>query len=1565
MKFRLYSCLLMLVAFISFDTFASFAGKKWADISTGKAHTMALDYKGDIWVWGANNNSQLGLGNGSPIQSDKPIRLSIQENQTDIKFTKIFSGPNSSFALSESGDIWSWGSNSKGVLGQNAGNAVIQSLPTKITLFREQSVDGEGVVTLVDVADVKFSDLKVYNSAVIAKSLNSKYYIWGDNQTELFGANLPQQIIQVPTEVNFNINETTTVSGIFVTDGYFTPTLFVLLSNGEIYSKGDNYRQTTGTGHLGTYLSEFKVVQHPNNLNWKTLHSIKETVIAVDSNGDVYRWGFDAKTPKLIFMDSGETEQFKPFSQLPSNLNEVYNRISVGYNQTAIIADNGDLFLWGKNDYFSITHEEYVNFYSYPTKYVNTRWNSLNKIGLHDESVVVLSDSREIYTWGSNYVGALGYQSNYLRNPAVGQSAESRTPSQGYSFSNISTSYDSQQQKAHTLAIKVTGICYPNMPQLDSDNNPATFNPANYDNDSVCSLYSTLEKEEKYGEIWGWGNNSFNQLTSTILDPNYEGSNDKVIDYPSPIFGKSVNDISLYDKSWRFIETSGSSSYAIDTAGKLYSWGRNNYGQLGLGIADSIVSNPTEVTGNTWHSISASSYHVIAIDTSNRLFSWGNNWSYKLGTGDNVWLNLPTEISAGITLSQNETWLQVATSIYFSTAITSEGRRFVWGSQENGRLGNNSKSGVIAIPTYINDGFNWQRISASDTYTVGVANNKLYIWGDNIEQTLEADPDVTLVEPHRLTPGEFPDGSDIKTVTSFNDVVSSNDTHYALDNNRAWVWGSGSNGWLGDGTLSVKQVLPKLTATSYEISAISTSGKSTAAIDISGLLLGWGDNQHNQLGFSNTPGKIYSESAKVVLIDDADGDGTPNYLDVAPENHLLSKDSDYDGIADENDSDSDNDGLEDDLENSLAFQDSFDATDANQDLDRDGLTVKKEYLTYYTCDSYSFEGTLNDPNCSTNKSLPKNLSVEYLAALTTKYNELKTNGGIAANVSLDSFLNTFINRRYFSFESNDLGTVSAWYDEQYSETATFRERAEARIANNSYVGFKTTDTSTEVTPINTLYTAADSYNGSQSLMLTSTNSAVSFNRGFGKRWSSYIEDLTSGEVFFAYKTNDAFLAGADKLELLVVGHEYNHQSTFTDRVLWSSTSKSDVNINDGWILVSVNNPYTSEQGAYQLTWRLTKSTGNHEPQIYLDALSFPLELNNNPTTTTGFIFPIEYRDLIVGVNTNSADPDNDGLSNKDEYLAGTNPNNLDTDGDKIPDGWEVLYGANPLVDDANADLDNDTLSNYQEYLAGTNPKSTDSDNDGLPDGWEVANGTNPVVADANGDSDGDGLTNKYEYDNGLDAGNNDQDNDGIIDGQDNDPLVAADSDGDGWDNAIERSDVALDESNPNDAWADSDNDGRPLVLEGLESTNSGAKDNDVVGQTRNLVIQAYVDTMSFSHIPSAYLTDLGAGSTEIDLKIADVNGGNLTPAQLYHDLLLDSNSDFAVMGFIGRTYKAVLDREVNLSGATFYREVLSTGRMTQLAMVTNFVNSTEFTNRYGNDLSSEAFVTLVYQNVLG
>ena len=135
-------------------------------------------------------------------------------------------------------------------------------------------------------------------------------------------------------------------------------------------------------------------------------------------------------------------------------------------------------------------------------------------------------------------------------------------------------------------------------------------------------------------------------------------------------------------------------------------------------------------------------------------------------------------------------------------------------------------------------------------------------------------------------------------------------------------------------------------------------------------------------------------------------------------------------------------------------------------------------------------------------------------------------------------------------------------------------------------------------------------------------------------------------------------------------------------------------------------------------------------------------------------------------NTGGGDP-GDGTDLPTTYLSfGTdrlefydNPNfptiNAgDSDNDGMEDSWEFAwFGGRVALPDEDPDGDGDT--NLEEFLAGTNPLqgiplNTDTDGDGYPDEWEIANGLDPnlLMADEP-DLDADNVPDAFEAFHGL------------------------------------------------------------------------------------------------------------------------------------------------------------------------------------------------------------------------
>ncbi len=93
----------------------------------------------------------------------------------------------------------------------------------------------------------------------------------------------------------------------------------------------------------------------------------------------------------------------------------------------------------------------------------------------------------------------------------------------------------------------------------------------------------------------------------------------------------------------------------------------------------------------------------------------------------------------------------------------------------------------------------------------------------------------------------------------------------------------------------------------------------------------------------------------------------------------------------------------------------------------------------------------------------------------------------------------------------------------------------------------------------------------------------------------------------------------------------------------------------------------------------------------------------------------------------NADSDSDGLDDGEEVdTYETNPLSDDSDSDGMDDLWEVTYGTDPNVNDSTEDPDEDGLTNIEEFNHSTLPLNNDTDGDSFLDGEEVDAGTDPL-----------------------------------------------------------------------------------------------------------------------------------------------------------------------------------------------------------------------------------------------
>jgi alpha-tubulin suppressor-like RCC1 family protein len=96
-------------------------------IAAGGYHSLAVGSNGDLYSWGYNVDGQ--LGNGTTTLEDKPVVVSLPSG---VSATSLSAGLYFSLAIGSNGDLYSWGYNADGELGDGA--AVNSSTPVAVTL---------------------------------------------------------------------------------------------------------------------------------------------------------------------------------------------------------------------------------------------------------------------------------------------------------------------------------------------------------------------------------------------------------------------------------------------------------------------------------------------------------------------------------------------------------------------------------------------------------------------------------------------------------------------------------------------------------------------------------------------------------------------------------------------------------------------------------------------------------------------------------------------------------------------------------------------------------------------------------------------------------------------------------------------------------------------------------------------------------------------------------------------------------------------------------------------------------------------------------------------------------------------------------------------------------------------------------------------------------------------------------------------------------------------------------------------------------------------------------------
>jgi len=328
------------------------------------------------------------------------------------------------------------------------------------------------------------------------------------------------------------------------------------------------------------------------------------------------------------------------------------------------------------------------------------------------------------------------------------------------------------------------------------------------------------------------GSNHYKWSPVTFLNTIY-GSN--IIATPLVTTNYTVTDTS----KWINISAGGKHTLGLKSNGSLWSWGNNDYGQLGYGNLN--ASNYPNLVGNdtNWISLSAGWQNSLGLKSNGTILGWGNNGNGQLGIGNT------TNNNTAAIIGTSNNWSNIVTGSGYSCGIKSNGTIWGWGDNSDGQLGDGTRIQRTS-PIQIGIDTNWKLITIGDFYTLGLrTNGTLWAWGRNSSGQLGDGTNIS-----RLIPNIIGNSTWI--------IVDAGDAHTIgiKSNKTLWAWGNNLSGQIGNGTFGNIYNTAILISSDTNWSKVSAGGNHSLAIKNNGTLWSWGSNDAGQLGDGTTVNKI-------------------------------------------------------------------------------------------------------------------------------------------------------------------------------------------------------------------------------------------------------------------------------------------------------------------------------------------------------------------------------------------------------------------------------------------------------------------------------------------------------------------------------------------------------------------------------------------------------------------------------------------------------------------------------------------------------------------------------------
>ncbi|NWY96474.1 RPGR regulator, partial [Loxia curvirostra] len=313
-------------------------------------------------------------------------------------------------------------------------------------------------------------------------------------------------------------------------------------------------------------------------------------------------------------------------------------------------------------------------------------------------------------------------------------------------------------------------------------------------------------------------------------------------------FGKSKFAEDIPSKFWfkndkPVLISCGDEHTAVITGkGKLYMFGSNDWGQLGLG-SKNTVSKPTCVKALKPEKPKLAvcgRNHTLVYTEKGNVYAAGGNSEGQLGLGD-------TEERTTFHLirffTNQHKIKQLSAGSYTSAAVTEDGQLFVWGDNSEGQIGLASEASV-SVPCKVDIGKPVSFVSCGYYHSALITGDgELYTFGEAVNGKLG-------LFPEQLKNNRVPQPV-LGIMEKVNKVACGGEHTVVMTETDVYTFGLGQYGQLGHGTFVFESSVPKPVKRlkRHKVCNIACGENHTAVIAENGLMFTFGDGRHGKLGF--------------------------------------------------------------------------------------------------------------------------------------------------------------------------------------------------------------------------------------------------------------------------------------------------------------------------------------------------------------------------------------------------------------------------------------------------------------------------------------------------------------------------------------------------------------------------------------------------------------------------------------------------------------------------------------------------------------------------------------------